>query len=97
MSEQAHLYFAIRRGEKWVTKRVEDATEQDFVGVNLEREFMSATTTNDSLDAAIIQIETSLRAGDAPFDAINDSDQTGAGIDLIRAHIRKSGSRISRL
>ncbi|MET0284445.1 MAG: hypothetical protein ABW352_08250 [Polyangiales bacterium] len=97
MDQQTYLYFAVRRGEKWVTKRVEDATEQDFVGVNPEREFMSAATTNESLDAAIIQMETNLRAGDGPFDAINDSDQSGPGIDLIRAVIRKSGNRISRL
>lgn len=97
MDEQTYLYFAVRRGEKWVTKRIEDATEQDFVGVNLEREFMSAVTSNENQDAAIIQIETNLRAGDSPFDAINDSDKTGPGIDLIRALIRKSGNRISRL
>ncbi len=97
MDQQTHLYFAVRRGEKWVTKRVEDATEQDFVGVNLEREFMSAAAVGESLDAAIIQMETNLRAGDGPFDAIHDSDQTGPGVDLIRALIRKSGNRTSRL
>jgi hypothetical protein len=97
MDDQTYLYFAVRRGEKWVTKRVEDASEQDFVGINLEREFMSAVTPHENLDAAIIQMETNLRAGDGPFDAIQDSPKTGPGIELIRALIRKSGTRISRL
>lgn len=97
MAERAHLYFATRRGEKWVTKAVEDATEQDFVGINMEREFMSAATLSESLDAAVVQMETTLRAGDSPFEAIENSEQTGPGIDLIRRLIREAGSRISRL
>lgn len=97
MAEHAHLYFATRRGEKWVTKRIEDASEQDFVGINMEREFMSAVTPSESLDAALVQMETTLRAGDGPFDAIHDSDQSGRGIDLIRRLIRDAGTRISRL
>ncbi|HEY6876569.1 MAG TPA: hypothetical protein VI299_01070 [Polyangiales bacterium] len=97
MAEPTYLYFAIHRGEKWVTKRVEDATEQDFIGVNLEREFMSAATPHESMDAALIQVETNLRVGDDPFEAIHDSVQTGPGIELIRGLIRKAGHRISRL
>jgi hypothetical protein len=97
MSEATYLYFAVKRGEKWVTKRVEDASEQDFVGINMEREFMSAATHSENPDAAIIQVEANLRAGDDPFDAIQNSDQSGPGIDLIRAQIRKSGHRTSRL
>jgi hypothetical protein len=97
MTEAAHLYFAIHRGEKWVTKRVEDATEDDFRGINMERDFMSAATMSDSLDAALVQIETNLGAGNGPFDAIHDHDQHGRGIDLIKRLIREAGHRVSRL
>jgi hypothetical protein len=95
VNESEHLYFAVRRGGKWITKRVEDASAQDVQGIQFERDFMSARTTRDEHDAAIVQVETNVRAGEDPFTALRSATQTSPGLELLRKLVREAGFRVT--
>lgn len=91
--QSEYVYFAVRRGGKWVAKRVEDATEEDLKGVQLTRDFMTAVTSKADLDAAVIQIESNVRTGEDPFDGLRHEGESSAGLDLLRRIVREAGFR----
>jgi hypothetical protein len=97
VAEARHLYFAVRRGGKWNTKKVEDVTEQDLRGIELSRDFMTALTSRDDLDAGIVEIETNLRACQDPFEALREADEHSPGLELLRRIVRAAGYRITSL
>jgi len=93
--QSEYIYFAVRRGGKWVVKRVEDATEDDLKGVQLARDFMTAATTSEDLDAAVIQIESNVRTGEDPLDALRRESNESPGLDLLRRVARQAGYRLT--
>ena len=93
--QSEYIYFAVRRGGKWVAKRVEDATEEDLKGVQLTRDFMTAVTSKEDLDAAVVQIESNVRTGEDPFDALRREGHTSEGLDLLRRVVRQAGYRVT--
>lgn len=95
MSEQ--LFFAVRRGGKWVAKRVEDAAATDFEGIDFARDFMSALIEVDDPDVALIQVETNLRAGEDPFADLRRATKDSPGLELVRRLARQAGYRVTLL
>ena len=89
------IYFAVRRGGKWVAKRVEDATTQDLTGIHWDRDFMSAAVAEENDEAAIIQVETNLRAGEEPLAALRLAESSSPGLDLVRRFARDAGYRVT--
>ena len=92
-SEQ--LFFAVRRGGKWVAKKIEDARPEDFDGVDFARDFMSALVEGKDADAAVIQVEINLRAGEEPLDALRRASGTSEGLELVRRLARQAGYRLT--
>lgn len=92
-----YLFIATRRGGKWVAKRVDNVTAEDLAGLNFTRDFMSALSPSDDADAAIIQVETNLRAGEDPFEALRAVTQSTPGVELVRKLVREAGYRVTLL
>jgi hypothetical protein len=92
-SEQ--LFFAVRRGGKWVAKRIEDAKAEDFQGVDFGRDFMSALVSENDVDAALIQVETNLRTGEDPLEALRKATSSSEGLALVRNLARQGGYRVT--
>lgn len=92
-SEQ--LFFAVRRGGKWVAKRIEDAKPEDFQGIDFGRDFMSALVSERDVDAALIQVETNLRTGEDPLEALRRASSNSEGLELVRSLARQGGYRVT--
>jgi hypothetical protein len=89
------LFFAVRRGGKWVAKKIEDATPADFEGVDFARDFMSALVDEADADMAVVQVETNLRAGEDPLEAMRNATGSSAGLELVRKLARQAGYRVT--
>jgi signal transduction histidine kinase len=90
---EEHLYVGIRRHDRtWEVRPVEDVTETDLLGVEIERDLQCTVVVGRDEAAAAHQIALQARSQSDPFRALDVEVPHSPGLELVRHHVRRANS-----